>query len=267
MLHPIVACWQILTKKYNTNLCIGLDPDLDLLPHGYAASINGQTHFLKDVIDITREHCISYKPNLSFFESYGIDGLKSLEKVVKHIDDSTPIILDCKRGDIGNTATKQAQYIFDYFNADASTLHPYMGYDSLEPFFKHKKKFHFILGLTSNSGSKDFEELTLKSNKTLAEHVVNQCVKWQHDHNNIGVVVGADKQKLQTIRNIDPNLLFLIPGVGAQGGSYQTAATYGINNKNLAIINVTRNILYATDQRSELKKVIPRVIKSILNQN
>ena len=137
MTHPLIFRWLDLAKKTKNCLCVGLDPDITKLPSGYPVTLAGLTHFLQDIVDLTYENCIAYKPNIAFFEAYGLEGLKMLEVIVKHINHRVPVILDAKRGDIGNTAVKQARFIFDYFGADATTLHPYMGLDSLEPFFSY----------------------------------------------------------------------------------------------------------------------------------
>lgn len=263
--HPLINKWKKLATQNNTNLCIGLDPDISKLPSGYEHSTTGIEAFLCDVIDLTYTNCIAYKPNISFFEAYGIDGLNVLKNVISHINKRIPVILDAKRGDIGNTSAMQAKFIFDYFDADATTLHPYMGLDSLEPFFNYKDKYHFVLGLTSNPGSADFEEQTMHNNQSLSDFVIKTLSKWNTTYKNIGVVVGATDNKLSQVRSIDPNLLFLIPGVGSQGGSYKTALDNGKNTNDLALINCSRSILYSAQSKTEMKTKIPNAIKNITN--
>ena len=264
MTHSLITQWKNLQSKTNNCLCIGLDPDITQLPTGYSSNLTGLSDFLKDIIDASITQCIAYKPNISFFEAYGIDGLNMLSNIIKHIDQTVPVIIDGKRGDIGNTSAMQAKYIFDYFNADATTLHPYMGLDSLEPFFKYQDKFNFVLGLTSNPGSKDFEELPLKNNTTLATTVIQTLSQWNKTYQNIGVVVGATDDKLTEARNIDPDLLFLIPGVGKQGGTYTTAYKTGKNLKDLALINVSRGISGAVKNKQSLKTDINDAIQAII---
>ena len=264
--HPILNQWETLHQSRQNCLCIGLDPDINKLPSGYKKSILGMEHFLFDIIDVTQHICIAYKPNISFFEAYGIEGLRVLENVVKHINKSVPVIIDAKRGDIGNTSAMQARFIFDYFGADATTLHPYMGYDSLEPFFNYKNKFNFVLGLTSNPGASDFEKIQLNENQTLSHYVIETVSKWNQKHSNVGVVVGATENKLETVRNIDKHILFLIPGVGAQGGTYKSALSKGKTNKNIALINVSRQIIYSAKTKTTLEKSTIKSIQDILSQ-
>ena len=182
------------------------------LPNGYPVTLVGLTHFLQDIVDLTYENCIAYKPNIAFFEAYGLEGLKMLEVIVKHINHRVPVILDAKRGDIGNTAVKQARFIFDYFGADATTLHPYMGLDSLEPFFSYSSKFNFLLGLTSNPGAEDFELLRLSTNERLADYVIKQAATWNETYQNIGVVVGATDNKLAQVREHSSDYIFFLMG-------------------------------------------------------
>ncbi|MFA5880345.1 MAG: orotidine-5'-phosphate decarboxylase [Candidatus Margulisiibacteriota bacterium] len=226
-------------------ICLGLDPDLNKLPVKYPQNIQGLTDFLINAIEDTKDLVICYKPNISFFEALGIDGLKLLEKICQIIPDNVPIILDAKRGDIGNTSKCQAKYIFDYFKADAITLHPYMGLDSLSPFFEYQDKFCFVLALTSNPGAGDFEKQTLANNKPLYSLVVERCAVWHQQYQNIGLVVGGTQKELGELRNINSDLLFLIPGVGAQGGDYQNSVNLGKNKDDLAIVNISRGILYS----------------------
>ena len=263
--HPLINKWKDLTKKNNTSLCIGLDPDISKLPVGYEHSTAGIESFLCDIIDLTYTNCIAYKPNISFFEAYGIDGLQILKNVITYINKRVPVILDAKRGDIGNTSLMQAKFIFDYFDADATTLHPYMGLDSLEPFFNYKEKYHFVLGLTSNPGSKDFEEQLMSNDHSLSNFVINTLSKWNSTYNNVGVVVGATANKLAQVRAIDPNLVFLIPGVGSQGGSYSQAVTNGKNKDNIALINSSRSILYCSKHKSDMAKKVPEAINNLTN--
>ena len=263
MTHPQIQRWKTLYTQTKNCLCIGIDPTLQSIPTGYSETISGLTEFLSDFIQISQEHCIAFKPNISFFEALGIEGLQCLETICKTVQQRVPIIMDAKRGDIGNTSAMQARYIFDYFNADAVTLHPYMGLDSLEPFFKYQDKFHFVLGLTSNPGSRDFEESELNSGKTLASHVIETLSHWNKQFHNIGVVVGATEQKLATVRAIDPSLLFLIPGVGAQGGTYHSAYEQGKNTNDLALVNASRAIMGAIQSKSSMENDIRNAIQAL----
>lgn len=263
---PIYKRWYQLKKQSSTCLCIGLDPDIAKLPSGYTQNIDGVNHFLKDIIDCTLDKCISYKPNISFYEALGIKGLQLLQDIISHIDERLPVIVDAKRGDIGNTSAKQAQFIFDECNADATTLHPYMGLDSLEPFFNYKDKFNFVLGLTSNPGSVDFEKLRCDDHY-LYEKVIQSCATWNTKFHNIGLVVGATQEEMKNIRASDGTFLYLIPGVGAQGGLYEDAYQYGKNNDGLALISVSRSILYAAQHKNDLKSKTQSAIRNIIGEN
>lgn len=230
--------------RTGTLLCVGLDPDLSRIPSFYSQNCEGIYQFLLDVIAQTQDKCIAYKPNISFFEGLGLDGLKVLEKIVRAIPDYIPVVIDAKRGDIGNTSKMQARYIYDYFGADATTLHPYMGEDSLLPFFDYKDKFNFVLALTSNPSAKQFEMRDLHDSTPLYRFIFEQCIAWHKQFQNVGVVVGGTQEHLKTLRSYSKDLLFLIPGIGAQGGDYNFAREAGANADGLALINVSRAVLY-----------------------
>lgn len=232
-------------NKRKNYICLGLDPDLEKLPEQYPRNIEGIENFLTHAIEETKDIVVCYKPNISFFEALGIDGLKLLEKICELIPKNVPIILDAKRGDIGNTSKMQAKYIFDCFKADAITLHPYMGFDSLNPFFEYQDKYCFVLTLTSNPGAQDFEKQILASGKPLYNLVLERSIEWHKKYQNIGLVVGGTQKELGEVRKVNSDLLFLIPGVGAQGGDYQRSVDLGKNSDNLAIVNISRGILYS----------------------
>jgi len=259
--HPFYQKIQANIKERKNVICVGLDPDLSKLPSHLPQTLEGVTQFLSEVISVTSDLCVAYKPNLSFFEAYGLDGLCVLEKVCKLIPNDVPIILDAKRGDIGNTSAMQARYLFDYFGASATTLHPYMGYDSLEPFFSYKDKFHFVLVLTSNPGAADFEKQKMANGKFLYEAVFEKCVAWSKEFSNIGAVVGATQKELPLVRALDNSLLFLVPGIGAQGGDYQTAVTLGKNQDGLVLINMTRSLIYCSRERDYLERIREEFLK------
>ena len=260
MLNSFYTKLQSNVHSVKNCLCIGLDPDLEKIPSTYASNIKGVETFLKTIIDSSFEQCCAYKPNISFFEALGIEGLKCLETICNYLPKTHPIILDGKRGDIGNTSKKQASFIFDHFNCDATTVNPYMGFDSIEPFILHKEKHIFILALTSNKGADNFEKQTLKNNKKLYEEVIETTLNWG---NNIGYVVGATQQESKKIRQLAKNRLLLIPGIGTQGGNYTQAFQEGKNKDNLAIINASRTILYGsnhTHPKKEIQKLIQKLI-------
>ncbi|MBT5953638.1 orotidine-5'-phosphate decarboxylase [bacterium] len=255
------------TKRTNSHLCIGLDPDPLKIPSKFEPTVKGTEEFLTEVIKNTSDLCIAYKPNISFFEALGIEGLRVLERLCKLIPSTVPIILDAKRGDIGNTAKKQASYLFDIFGADASTVNPLMGSDCVEPFLEYKDKFHFILALTSNPGAEDFEKLMLKSGKFLYEQVIDTCTKWNKTYGNVGCVIGATKSELASVRTRDKNLPFLVPGVGAQGGDYDSTSMQTKNKDNVVLINVSRGVLYVSKENDYLDKMRAVIIENYTNNH
>ncbi len=248
--NPFYQKIQALSHTRNTSLCIGLDPDLEKIPTHFSRTMSGLQAFLEEMIEGTADLCLCYKPNISFFEGFGLEGLKLLETLRKRIPSEIPMIIDAKRGDIGNTSAMQARYLFDYLGADATTLHPYMGFDSLEPFFRYQDKYHFVLALTSNPGAKDFEMEPMSDGTPLYSHVIKRCLEWNNHFHNIGLVVGATHQELRKARGQSENLLFLIPGVGAQGGDYHFATHAGKNVDNNVLVNVSRGILYAFSEKN-----------------
>jgi orotidine-5'-phosphate decarboxylase len=249
--------------KQNSLLCIGLDVDADKIPSHLQSSANPVLEFNRQIIEATHDLACAYKPNLAFYEAMGERGLTTLRETLKLIPQSVLIIGDGKRGDIGNTAERYAKSLFDDFGFDSVTVNPYMGFDSVEPFLKNPAKGVFLLALTSNPGSKDFQRLKING-KPLYEKVVRMAKKW-NTHQNIGLVVGATHpRELKTIRKIVPEMPLLIPGIGKQGGDLKSAVRDGCDkNGQLAIINASRSILYASSgkdfaeaARREAKKMV-----------
>ncbi len=247
--HPFLE--RLATSPaQNKALCVGLDPDPSKIPAPYSDSLSGIRDFLRGVIAATQDIAVAYKPNISFFEALGIEGLHLLKELRNDHSDLIWII-DAKRGDIGNTSGMQAQFLFEHLGADAVTLHPYMGLDSLAPFFEYRDKFSFVLALTSNPGAQDFEMLALDSERSLYQQVTHRCQGWHRDYGNVGLVVGATHEEgLIHIRHQVPELLFLIPGVGAQGGDFHSTVSHGRNRDGLVLVNVGRSILYPRDVMS-----------------
>jgi orotidine-5'-phosphate decarboxylase len=233
-------------------LCVGLDPDPAKLPSTVSHDIGGIEIFLKTIIDSTSELVCAYKPNSAFFEIYGGPGFELLKRVIEYIPDNIPVILDAKRADIGNTSKMYAQAAFDYLGADAITVNPYLGHDSLKPFLDYSDKGVIILCVTSNPSSADFQKQHL--GKTPANHVMlyervaSLACNW-NANGNVGLVVGAtNPAELAAVRKlIGDDIPILIPGVGAQGGELASALTAGSNSSGkLAIINVSRTVIYAS---------------------
>jgi len=223
-------------------LCIGLDPDPELMPKVDVFQFN------RAIIDATSDLVCAYKPNLAFYEALGIEGLKALERTVAYIPKGIPIIGDAKRGDIGSTARAYARALFETLGFDAATVNPYLGYDSLEPFMEYKGKGVFILCRTSNVGSADFQALPVSQTGTPLFEIVAQRAREWNLYGNLGLVVGATyPEELRRVRQICPEMPLLIPGIGAQGGDLASAVRYGVDAKGeKAIISSSRQIIYAS---------------------
>lgn len=255
-----------IQSKNNSIICLGLDLDPKRMPQQYAKNIRSMFDFAHRMVDATADLVCAYKPNMAFFESLGPDGLSLLKQVVQRVPDEVPVILDGKRGDIGNTASHYAKALYEIYGATWVTINPYMGYDSFRPFVEYDEKGLFILCLTSNSGAKDFQMLDVDG-KPLYRHVAERVNYWDKDRS-FGLVVGATQpEQLKEIREVSGDMPLLIPGVGAQGGSLELAARYGTAEfKKPAVINVSRSVLYASNgedfaqrAREELQKLVDQV--------
>ena len=235
------------SRKNKSLLCIGLDPDAKLMP----ANMN-VFEFNQAIIDATSDLVCAYKPNFAFYEALGNEGLDALRQTVKDIPSNIPVIGDAKRGDIGNTAKAYAKAIFDDFGFDATTVSPYLGFDSIEPFIQYHDKGVFILCRTSNAGGTDFQALRCLEHeqRSLFEVVALKASEW-NVHGNIGLVVGATyPEELKLIRQSHPDIPLLIPGIGAQGGDLALTVRYGVDTQGeRAIINSSRQIIYASRER------------------
>ena len=229
------------SQRNNSLLCVGLDPDPDLMPNVSFLEFN------KAIIDATADVVCAYKPNLAFYEAMGIEGIKLLQDTIEHIPAHIPVIGDAKRGDIGNTAKAYARALFVTFGFDAATVNPYLGFDSIEPFIGYKDNGVFILCRTSNPGVVDFQDITSADNVPVYEMVARKAKEW-NIHDNIGLVVGATyPEELKLIRQLCPEMPLLIPGIGAQGGDLALTVKYGVDaNGGRAIIVVSRQVLYAS---------------------
>ncbi|MDW8467542.1 MAG: orotidine-5'-phosphate decarboxylase [Chloroherpetonaceae bacterium] len=234
-----------LISQKQSWLCVGLDPDIVQLPTPFLQSQDPVQEFIHAVIDATAEWAVAYKPNFAFFESQGLKGLSTLETTMKALPTHAITIADIKRADIGHTSRHYARAFFEVWNFDAVTVPPYMGYDSLEPFFAYTNKMTFVLCLTSNSGAIDFELQPLATGKRLYEWVLEKAVMWNYA-GNVGIVVGATHAELiGQIRASAPDLCFLVPGVGAQGGSLESALIHSVDTeKRSAVINISRALIY-----------------------
>lgn len=240
-----------LSKAIQENdslLCVGLDTDLKRIPRFLLNKRDPLLTFNKKIIEATSDLVCAYKLNTAFYEALGISGIEALRKTVKYIPKNILVIVDAKRGDIGNTAQKYASAIFDYFQADATTVNPYLGFDSLQPFIEYKDRLSFILCLTSNPSATDFQFWKYKG-KPLYLEVASQVKSW-NKYNNLGLVVGATHPlQLAQVRQAASGLPFLIPGVGPQGGDLKSAVKYGQGKRGLAVINSSREIIYASQEK------------------
>ncbi|WP_281240313.1 orotidine-5'-phosphate decarboxylase [Flavobacterium praedii] len=238
---------QIKIKK--SFLCVGLDVDLNKIPQYLLATEDPIFEFNKAIIDATHDLAVAYKPNIAFFEAYGIKGWMSLQKTINYINEKYPeifTIADAKRGDIGNTSSMYAKAFFEDLNFDSVTVAPYMGKDSVEPFLAFENKHTIMLALTSNEGAFDFQTLQVNG-KELYKQVLETSKTWKNSEN-LMYVVGATKAEYFTeVRKIVPDSFLLVPGVGAQGGSLQEVCKYGMNDTVGLLINSSRAIIYASN--------------------
>ena len=238
---------QIFTKK--SFLCVGLDTDTKKIPQHLLAEEDPIFAFNKQIIDATAPYCVSYKPNLAFYEAFGIKGMVAFEQTVKYLQEHYPnhfIIADAKRGDIGNTSAMYARTFFDEYDIDALTVAPYMGEDSVTPFLGYDGKWVVLLALTSNKGSHDFQLTRDENGVRLFEQVLKKSQQWG-DANNMMYVVGATQGELFTdVRKIAPDHFLLVPGVGAQGGSLSEVCKYAMTKECGLLVNSSRGIIYAS---------------------
>ena len=236
-------------KKKKSFLCIGLDVDLDKIPKHLLTLEDPIFEFNKQIIDATHHLTVAYKPNIAFYEAYGIKGWKALQKTIDYLNQKHPeifTIADAKRGDIGNTSTRYAKAFFEDLNFDSVTVAPYMGSDSVEPFLAFENKFTILLALTSNKGGLDFQGLQ-SGDKKVYEHVLKTALTWENA-NNLMFVVGATRPEcFKTIREIVPHHFLLVPGVGAQGGNLQDVCKYGLTKDIGLLVNSSRGIIYASN--------------------
>jgi len=236
---------QIQLKK--SYLCIGLDTDIRKIPKHLLELEDPIFEFNKAIIDATHDLCVAYKPNVAFYESTGSEGWKSLEKTLEVIPKACFTIADAKRGDIGNTSTLYARAFFDHMDFDAVTIAPYMGEDSVSPFFAFEGKWAIVLALTSNAGANDFQMLTIDDEKksALFEKVMQANMKWGSPDNLMFVAGATREAQFAHVRTIAPDHFFLVPGVGAQGGDLKAISRSGMNGQCGLLVNSSRQIIYA----------------------
>ena len=237
---------EIFKKK--SFLCIGLDTDIQKIPECVKSEVDPIFSFNKAIIDATAPYCVAYKPNLAFYECYGLQGMVAFEKTVSYIKKSYPehfIIADAKRGDIGNTSAMYAKTFFDEYQVDALTVAPYMGEDGISPFLDYSGKWVIVLALTSNKGSHDFQLTEDAQGQKLFEKVIVKTQQWSTTENMMYVVGATQGEMFKDIRKVAPRHFLLVPGVGAQGGSLQEVCKYGMIKDCGLLINSSRSIIYA----------------------
>ena len=253
-------------------LCVGLDTDLKKMPQhiiaNSATTAEAIFTFNKAIIDATAPYCVAYKPNLAFYECFGIEGWQAFEQTVQYIKQNYPdqfIIADAKRGDIGNTSAMYARTFFEGTQVDALTIAPYMGEDSVTPFLTYPGKWAVLLALTSNKGSHDFQLTDDTDGERLFERVLRVSQQWGTDEQMM-YVVGATQGKLfEDIRRIAPRHFLLVPGVGAQGGSLEEVCRYGMTPRCELLVNSSRGIIYA-DSTEDFAKVAGEKARELQEQ-
>ncbi len=237
---------QIKAKR--SFLCVGLDTDVRKIPAHLRGAKEPLFEFNRAIIDATAGYTVAYKPNLAFYEAHGAEGVAQFEATCRYIRANYPeilIIADAKRGDIGNTSEMYGRAFYDADLADAVTLAPYMGRDTVEPFLKYEGKWAIILALTSNKSADDFETLTLAGGDPLWKEVLRKAATWGNADNTMFVVGATRAETLKEVREIVPDHFLLVPGVGAQGGSLAEVARCGMNSRCGLLVNSSRGIIYA----------------------
>lgn len=263
---------NIKTKR--SFLCVGLDTDLKKVPAHLLNEEDPIFAFNKAIIDATAAYCVAYKPNLAFYEAFGVKGLMAFEKTVKYIQENYPdqfIIADAKRGDIGNTSAMYARTFFEEYNLDSVTVAPYMGEDSVTPFLGYNGKWVILLALTSNKGSHDFQLTESTDGEKLFQKVLRKSQEWAGNDQMMYVVGATQGQAFEEIRKIVPDHFLLVPGVGAQGGSLSEVCKYGMTQDCALLVNSSRAIIYADNTENfanaaaEAAKAVQQEMEAELN--
>ncbi len=255
-------------RRKKSFLCVGLDTDINKIPAHLKDKEDAIFEFNKAIVDATAPYCVAYKPNLAFYESLGVEGWIALEKTIKYIKSNYPdqfIIADAKRGDIGNTSQMYARSFFEHLDVDAITVAPYMGQDSVTPFLGYEGKWVILLALTSNKGSLDFQLMEDKTGRRLFEEVIEKSSQWAGEEEMMYVVGATRGQMFEDIRKVAPNSFLLVPGVGAQGGSLEEVAKYGMIEDCGLLVNSSRGIIYASNGE-DFAEVAAKEAKKLADQ-
>lgn len=251
-------------KQKQSFLCVGLDTDINKMPKSLKEIVKKEyeeeeltfgmlLEFNTRIIDATAPYCVAYKPNLAFYEAYGMEGIAAFEGTIEYLQENYPnhmIIADAKRGDIGNTSKMYAKTFFDQYGVDALTVAPYMGEDSVTPFLGYDGKWVVLLALTSNKGSNDFQLTEDAKGERLFEKVLRTSQQWANDEQMMYVVGATQGKMFEDIRRIVPNHFLLVPGVGAQGGSLEEVCKYGMTTDCGLLVNSSRGIIYASQDKN-----------------
>jgi orotidine-5'-phosphate decarboxylase len=228
-------------------LCVGLDTDLSKIPQHLRSHPDAIFEFNRQIIDATLKYCVAYKINTAFYEALGLKGWEAMEKTVNYIPSTHFKIADAKRGDIGNTSSQYAKAFFETMDFDAITVAPYMGEDSIRPFLEYKDKWTILLGLTSNPGAKDFEMLNMKDDKKfLYEHVISKAAEWGTPDQLMFVIGATRPEEFSNIRKLAPEHFYLVPGIGAQGGSLEEVSRLCLTGDAGLLVNASRAVIYAS---------------------
>jgi orotidine-5'-phosphate decarboxylase len=263
-------------KEKQSFLCVGLDTDLKKIPQHLLTEDDPLFAFNKAIIDATAPYCVSYKPNLAFYEAFGVKGLIAFEKTIQYLKQDYPyhfIIADAKRGDIGNTSTMYARTFYNIYDVDSVTVAPYMGEDSVTPFLGYEGKWVILLALTSNKGSHDFQLTEDAQGERLFEKVLRTSQQWGTKENMMYVVGATQGRMFEDIRRVVPEHFLLVPGVGAQGGSLEEVCRYGMIPGDIGLlVNSSRGIIYASqgedfaeaaaEKAKELQQQMAKIIHS-----
>ena len=236
-------------KQKRSFLCVGLDTDPRKIPQCVLDLYDPVFEFNRAIIDATAPYCVAYKPNLAFYEAYGLSGMETFVKTIRYLKEHHPhhlIIADAKRGDIGNTSKMYARTFFEEYDVDALTVAPYMGEDSVTPFLEYEGRWVVLLALTSNKGSHDFQLTADAQGERLFERVLRTSQQWGTEDNMMYVVGATQGRMFEDVRRVAPRHFLLVPGVGAQGGSLEEVCRYGMNADCGLLVNSSRGIIYAS---------------------
>lgn len=263
-------------RRKGSFLCVGLDSDPLKLPDHLGHDADAVLRFNKAIVDATAPYCVAYKPNAAFYEAMGWEGVKVLEQTVEYIRTNYPdqfIILDAKRGDIGNTSKLYARSAFEYMGVDAITVAPYMGEDSVTPFLGYKEHWVILLALTSNKGSHDFQLIEDADGQRLFEAVITKSQAWASPEEMMYVVGATQGEMFSDIRRVAPHSFLLVPGVGAQGGSLEDVCRYGMTDDIELLVNSSRGIIFASqgldfaERAAEEARKLSQQMKEIIDSH